>query len=45
MLKCIFKDERGINIYRNFYGPTADVLAANFFSAHPNYTLVSAQKI
>ena len=45
MIRCIFKDEHGINIYRNFYGSIADVLAANFFSAHPNYTLVSAQMI
>ena len=44
-LACAFKDENGLNIYHSFYGQTADVQAANFMSAHPNYTVVSAEYV
>jgi hypothetical protein len=41
MIKTIFKTPNGTNIYQNFYGKNADVLAANYQSAHPDYILVS----
>ena len=44
-LACTFKDENGLNIYKNFYGQTADVQAANFMSAHPNYMVISAKYV
>ena len=44
-LDCVFKDENAQYVYRSFYGQTADVQAANLISAHPNWTVVSAEYV
>lgn len=42
---CVFKDVNGDKQYQTFYGEECDVLAANYFSAHPGLELISCETV